>query len=197
MTVTPHGSSPSPWSPWDVAAARTIVLPPGPRDRLVEHARRKVTGRHLPGEPPQLRAFGLLAGDWPEPGVLAVSAVYPLTHSARTDPAYADTVDEIYREHARPTATPQEQRGWVARPGDVLRAEEDADAHGWILFGNYHTHRIAWPEDPVRDSCTAFDTALARGSGMWVLIVSMVDPDVPRIRAFYEGDPVREAVLTG
>ncbi len=191
MTVTPHGEP----SPWDFAAARTIVLPPGPRAELVDHAHRKVTGCHHPGEPPQRRAFGLIAGVWPAPLTLRVTAVYPLSVSVRNDPAFADTVDEIYRDHARPTATPREQRGWVAHPRDIRRAEEHADAAGWVLFGNYHTHRVAWPDDPHRDSCTAFDTALAQGSGMWVVIVSMVDPATPRIRAFYEGDLAREAAL--
>lgn len=48
-------------------------------------------------------------------------------------------------------------------------------------------------EQPLRDTCTAIDTALARGRGLWVVILSLVDPQRPIVRAFFEGDNDREA----
>ena len=45
-----------------------------------------------------------------------------------------------------------------------------------------HTHSPA---------VTAF--ALARGSGLWAFILSMLEPEQPVLRAFFEGDNHREA----
>ncbi|MFG2139955.1 hypothetical protein [Streptomyces sp. NPDC048650] len=182
-------------STWEFGRARRIVLPEPCYDTVVEHGRRKVAGRHLPGEPTLRRAFGLLAGVWDGPDTLRVMSVFPLAESARNDPGTAEEVDEIYDAHAVSTSTPRHDRGWVARPEDVLRAQSVSDEEGWLLFGHYHTHRVPWPEDPYRDSCTAFDTALAQDSGLWAFIVSLVDPGLPRVRAFYEGSLDREAHL--
>ncbi len=182
-------------SPWDFGRARRLVLPEPGHGTVVEHGRRKVAGRHLPGEPTLRRAFGLLAGVWDAPDVLRVTAVFPLVESARNDPGTAEEVDELYDAYAVSTSTPRHDRGWVARPADVMHAQQVSDEAGWLLFGHYHTHRVPWPDDPYRDSCTAFDTALARDSGMWTFIVSLVDPETPRIRAFYEGSLDREAEL--
>jgi hypothetical protein len=53
-------------------------------------------------------------------------------------------------------------------------------------------HRVAWPDDPLRDTPTTLDTVLAADSRMLLFIVSMVTPEQPTIRAFYEGNPDRE-----
>jgi deoxyribodipyrimidine photolyase len=54
-------------------------------------------------------------------------------------------------------------------------------------------HRVPWSHDPERDTCTELDGEIARGQGQWVFIVSMVDPEDPTIRAFFEADNSREA----
>lgn len=83
----------------------------------------------------------------------------------------------------------------MADPKEVLQAQRACDRAGAVLFGNYHMHRVPWPHDPGRDTCTDLDTQLAAGSGLWAFIVSMVDPDEPRVRAFFEADNGREATV--
>lgn len=63
------------------------------------------------------------------------------------------------------------------------------------MGGNYHTHRVPWRHDPMRDSCTRLDRALAEGCGQWTFIVSAVDLHQPSLRAFYEGDNDTEATI--
>ena len=67
------------------------------------------------------------------------------------------------------------------------------DQAGSVLLGGYHMHRVAWDHDPSRDTCTEIDTRLADSSGLWVFILSMVDPDNPVLRAFFEGHNDKEA----
>ena len=57
-------------------------------------------------------------------------------------------------------------------------------------------HRVPWGDIPRRDTCTALDTALARESGLWAFILSMVDPERPVLRAFFEGDNCREGRIS-
>ncbi len=64
-----------------------------------------------------------------------------------------------------------------------------------MLFGAYHMHRVAWSHDPRRDTCTELDQCLARDSGLWTFILSMVEPERPVLRAFFEGDNDREATV--
>ena len=87
-------------------------------------------------------------------------------------------------------------RGWVADPREVLAVERFCDRYDWLNFGNYHTHRVGWPADPLRDTCTGLDRELARDCGQWVFILSVVDLDKPVLRAFYEGDNTIEARIT-
>jgi hypothetical protein len=55
------------------------------------------------------------------------------------------------------------------------------------MFGAYHMHRVPWAHDRLRDRCTDLDRHLADNCGLWTIIISMVHPDQPRLRAFYEG----------
>jgi hypothetical protein len=56
------------------------------------------------------------------------------------------------------------------------------------MFGAYHIHVVPWPGDPLRDTPTGLDAVLVKGSMMYSFIISMVDPEKPIIRAFYEGE---------
>jgi hypothetical protein len=88
-----------------------------------------------------------------------------------------------------------QRRGWVAHPDEIRSAELACDAAGATIFGSYHMHRVAWSHDPIRDTCTELDTRLAEGSGLWMLILSMVDPERPVLRAFFEGRNDHEAAV--
>jgi len=95
-------------------------------------------------------------------------------------------------EHAIPSETPLDKRGWVADPEETRLVLENCREHGSLLLGSYHMHRVAWAHDQVRDTPTILDTVLGKGSRLIMFIISMVDPDQPTIRAFMEGDIRRE-----
>jgi hypothetical protein len=95
-------------------------------------------------------------------------------------------------EHAIPSETPLEKRGWVAEPQEFLKIIRLLQKNNMILLGAYHMHRVAWPDDPLRDTPTDLDTVLAAGSRMLIFIISMVKADQPVMRAFYEGRPDME-----
>lgn len=177
-----------------LADVTEIRFPPAVHAALVDHGRRKLAGRWEPGEEPAPKAYGLVAGRMTGPR-MEVTHVIPLRRNVRDRADLKPHLDRIMHAVAVPSETPMERRGWVADPLEVMAAERRCDEAGAVLFGAYHMHRVAWPHDPWRDSCTAVDRCLARESGLWALILSLVDPARPRVRAFYEGDNLREALV--
>ncbi|MFJ5546421.1 hypothetical protein [Streptomyces sp. NPDC093225] len=184
----------APESLTDLARASEIVFMRPLYASLVAHAVRKLTGHYLEGETEERKAFGMLAGRPTGTGI-EVGAVFPLITNLRHDSRHHQRMDEVVNAYAIPSQTPNEQRGWIADPRELMEIERACDASGWVLFGNYHTHRVAWPQDPVRDSCTGLDRTLAGGSGQWTLILSVVDLHRPRLRAYFEGDNGHEAPI--
>jgi hypothetical protein len=178
----------------DLGTATEILMPRPLYATIVGHVVRKMTGHYLPGETEERKAFGMIAGR-PRGTALEVTAVYPLLVNLRREDRHAADMDEIVDAHAIPSDTPNEQRGWIADGTELLAVDRSCDDHDWLMFGNYHTHRVPWPHDPDRDSCTALDRVLASGTGQWVFIVSAVDLHRPILRAFYEADNEREATI--
>lgn len=171
-----------------------ILLPRPHYDSIVGHVVRKLSGHYVDGESAERKAFGMLAGRR-QGATVAVTAVFPLLVNLRHDARYAADMDEIVDAHAIPSQTPNEQRGWIAHPRELLAVNTVCDDHGWLMFGNYHTHRVAWPHDPRRDTCTHLDRVLSTGTGQWVFIVSAVDLHQLSLRVFYEGNNQREATV--
>jgi hypothetical protein len=171
-----------------------LVLPEHLYRRLVEHARRKLAGEYLPGEERAPKAYGLVGGRLVR-GHAEVTHVVPLRRNLRDQAHLKPVFDEVMDELAVPSETPLDRRGWVSDPREVRAADELFDRAGSFLLGGYHMHRVAWAHDPVRDSCTEVDTELGRGSGLWMLILSMVDPGRPVLRAYFEGDNDHEATV--
>lgn len=162
--------------------------------QVVAHARRKLEGRHQPGEEQERKAYGLLGASLS--GTSAeVSVVYPLRRNLRHESHLAGHVARLMDSVAVPSETPLDRRGWVADPREVMSAEREFEQCRSVLLGGYHMHRVAWKHDPRRDTCTELDRRLSEGSGLWAFILSMVDPDNPRMRAFFEGDNEREAPI--
>lgn len=162
--------------------------------QAVAHARRKLSGHYLPGEEQAPKAYGLVGGRlFLRAG--EVTHLIPLSRNLRDDPRIKPDVDHVLDDWAVPSETPLEGRAWVSDPAEVMKAEREFDEVGSVLFGGYHMHRVPWEQDPLRDTCTDVDRQLARGSGLWVFIVSMVDPEQPRLRAFFEGDNSKEAAV--
>jgi hypothetical protein len=173
---------------------RLIEMASEHHSRLIAHARRKLRGEFRADETRVAQAFGLLAGAVIGNAVTTTD-VLPLRRNLRTDPAEGAEVDAAVRELGVESRTPLEQRGWLASPREVMEAQNRSDARGTLIFGSYHMHKVPWQADPLRDEPTALDTALGEGQGLWMLIVSMVDPDRPIIRAFWEGRPEVEAAV--
>ena len=165
-------------------------------EAIIAHCRRKIRGEYVANETRVSRAFGLVAGTVDrEASVARITAAFPLRRNLRLEASHQDEMDEILDEFAIPSKTPNALRGWVADPMEVLAADRICSASGTVLLGAYHSHKQPWPTDPDRSSCTALDTFLARDRGLWVFIVSMVRPDAPIFRAFFEGDNDREALI--
>jgi hypothetical protein len=161
---------------------------------IVAHGRRKLDGRYLEDETPVRQAFGLLGGR-PSGDRIDITHVFPLRINLREDPVHGADVDEAVRELAIPSSTPIGQRGWLASPDEVMEAQASCDAEGATLFGTYHMHKTAWRADPLRDTPTALDAALATKQGLWTLVLSLVDPERPILRAFWESLRDNEAAI--
>lgn len=167
-----------------------IVTPEHLYAQLLEHARRKLAGTYLPDEEAAPKAYGLLGGRMRGDSIV-VTHVFPLRRNLRHSAQYKSYIDQLMAEVAVASVTPLDKRGWVSDPREVLAAENACEAVGSMLLGGYHMHRVAWEHDPRRDSCTELDTRLAEDSRLWAFILSMVDPDRPVLRAYFEGDNER------
>lgn len=171
---------------------KEILFPPGCGETLVGHCLRKLTGDYLPDEVKEKKAYGLVAGI-PREQRMEVREVFPLKKNLRGTREYKDYMDGLLRKYGVPSETPFEERGWVADPNELMQIYKQCDEKGLLVFGMYHMHRVPWEQDPLRDTCTEIDRLLAQGSYLWVFIVSMVNPQRPIVRAFFEGNNHREA----
>jgi hypothetical protein len=176
----------------DLATVTHIRMAEDLHETVIEHGRRKVAGVHMPGETPERKAFGLLAGAAIR-HCAEITHVFPIPRNVRAKPPFKDDIDELCFELAVPSETPLEQRGWLIDPQDLFAVQQTCDAAGVALVGSYHTHRVGWDTDPVRDGCTALDQELARGTSLWMFVLSLVDTEHPILRAYFEGDNDREA----
>lgn len=168
-------------------AITNIVLPEPILEELISTCRRKLSGDYLPGETQDKKAFGLIAGTQAG-NILTIKAVMPLLKNARGIKSQKPYMDEIMAKHAIPSETPLDQRGWVADPDELQSVLAEFRQKNYQLAGSYHIHRVAWDHDLERDTPTKLDTVLGKGSRMFMFIVSMVNPETPIIRAFFEGD---------
>jgi hypothetical protein len=162
-----------------------IVLPEAGRQDILEHCRGALVAYHN-GQAGECKAFGLICGTVTGQ-VITVADCLPLYKNVRSQPPYKEQMDKVMAEHAIPSRTPLDRRGWVADPAELFARIRVCRSKGHTLLGTYHMHWVGWPHDPVRDTPTTLDAVLARGSGLLLFIVSMVEPVRPIIRAFYEG----------
>jgi hypothetical protein len=165
---------------------RLIWLPRSIWDSVTAHCRRKLAGDFLPGESPVKRAFGILAGVR-EGDELHVRQVLPVKKNARNVEPLKSFMDKLMEQYAMPSTTPMDQRGWVTDPLEFKQCMDICKREGLTMFGGYHIHVVPWPGDPLRDTPTGLDAVLVSGSKMYSFIISMVHPEQPIIRAFYEG----------
>jgi hypothetical protein len=168
-----------------------IIFPVRHYQAVLEHCKRKLAENYLEGESPERKAFGLLGGRKSGANFM-VERCFPLLKNARHLSPYDKHMDEIMAEYAIPSETPLARRGWIAEPEELLEKIKLMQQSNQSLLGAYHMHRVAWPDDPLRDTPTTLDTVLAADSGMFIFIISMVTVDQPILRAFYEGRPDME-----
>ena len=161
-------------------------------DQMLMHAQRKLRGEFYPHETHERKAFGILGGHTARDHVEVIDLI-TLFKNSRPDPHYRATLDPIIDRLSVPSETPSEKRGWIADSVELLAAQKRWESMGVALVGSYHTHRVPWASDPLRETCTALDRALSLQTGLWIFIVSMVNPVRPVIRAFFEADNNREA----
>ena len=166
----------------------SIILPLAIREAMILHCRRRLQqGKNITDKgQADNKAFGLMGGRVVE-ARLVIENTIPLRQNARDTEAQRLFMDAAMTRHATPSITPISQRGWVAEPAELDSALNSFRQQGIRLVGNYHMHRVAWEHDPLRDAPTELDTVLGRTSRMFMFIISMVRPESPIIRAFFEG----------
>ncbi|MFQ5647452.1 MAG: hypothetical protein ACE5GM_11015 [bacterium] len=173
-----------------------IGLPDDLRQKLFHHCRRKFENNFLPGETGERKAYGIIGG-YIKDKAIKVGEIYQLKKNLRFDNRFDESMTGMMAEHAIPSKTPFEKRGWVADPEELLKIYEDSENKGMIICGSYHMHIVPWKHDSRRETPTEIDAALARDSNMFQFIISLVDPRRPVVRAFYEGDSDREVPIKG
>ena len=173
----------------------TIELPQACWKEIISHCRRKLNGKFIGDESAEKKAFGLVAGN-KEDSRIIVKRCFALKKNARYQLPYSEYMNRILAQHAIPSETELDKRGWVADPQELLDVTGECQEQGLIILGAYHMHRVAWQHDATRDTPTELDGILGAGSRMIMFVVSMIDPEKPLMRAFYEGILEQEIPIT-
>jgi hypothetical protein len=163
-----------------------IVMPEVHWRTIVAHCKRKLAGVLLPGESEGRKAYGIITGIR-DGEMLVVERIVALKKNVRGEEPYKTYIDRMMDEYAVPSKTPLSKRGWMTDPTELKACYEMCDREALVVLGTYHMHIVPWENDPKRDTPTRLDTLLAKGSGLFSFIVSMVDAAYPTVRAFYEG----------
>jgi hypothetical protein len=173
----------------------TIELPRLCWNEIISHCRRKLNGKFIGDESAEKKAFGLVAGN-KEDSRIIVKRCFALKKNARYQLPYSKYMNRILEQHAIPSETGLDKRGWVADPQELTDVIKKCEEQGLTILGAYHMHRVAWQHDATRDTPTELDRILATESRMIMFVVSMVDPAKPLMRAFYEGNIAREIPIS-
>lgn len=158
---------------------------------IIDHCNRKLASHYLNGETKECKAFGIVAGK-KVGDYVKVERCFPLMNNVRHEEPYKKYLDKMMAEHAVPSETPLAKRGWVADPGELMGIINQCQNDSITMLGAYHMHRVPWEHDRLRETPTTLDTILAEKSRMIMFIVSMVNPNQPVVRAFYEGVLMQE-----
>jgi len=163
-----------------------LLFPAPLIDRLVAHCRKNLEINSQSNNNIERKAYGLLAGRQSGTAI-EICRCFPLLQNARSREPFKSRMDLLMANHAIVSETPLDHRGWVADPEELMEKIHQCHSENIYLLGPYHTPRVAWSHDPIRDTPTKIDAVLAKQSRMFMVIVSMVNPASPIIRAFYEG----------
>ena len=179
----------------DSTTGVTIELPNACWEEIISHCRRKLNGKFIGDESAEKKAFGLVAGNQEDSRII-VKRCFVLKKNARYQLPYSEYMNKVLARHAIPSETELDKRGWVADPQELMEAIKECQEEELIILGTYHMHRVAWQNDAIRDTPTELDRILANESRMIMFVVSMVEPDKPLMRAFYEGILAQEIPIT-
>lgn len=158
---------------------------------VIEHCRRKLSEDYIDSEARGKKAYGVFAGTESDTDII-VESCFPLLKNVRNQQPYKDFLDQLMEKHAIRSETPLEKRGWVADPDEWAAITDECKGKNQALIGTYHMHRVGWDHDQKRDTPTELDEVMGEKSGMYMFIISMVKPEKPIIRAFFEGDITKE-----
>lgn len=171
-----------------------LIMTDESRTVLLDHCLRKLNEQYEDDETPEPKAYGLIGGIITD-GLLTVHRVAPLRRNARLQEPHKSYMDEVLNTYAVASVTPLDRRGWVADPAESRRILMEFDRDGLELVGTYHMHRVSWKKDSLRDMPTKLDTILAEDTDLLMFIISVVNPQSPIVRAFYEGDGEAEVPI--
>lgn len=171
-----------------------IYFPEEQQNKLLEHCLRKLNCIYIPNETKERKAYGMIGGKI-EQDIFKIELVAPLYKNSRSQGATKEYMDEVLEKFAIPSETPLEKRAWVADPVETKNIINKCDKDQIHLAGTYHMHRVAWESDKKRETPTELDTILGKDTEMFMFIISVVNPEKPVVRAFYEGYPDQEVPL--
>jgi len=170
----------------ELEKVKNIKFPTDEMDALLSHCMRKYERKFIEGEALEQKAYGLIAGVIDGESAL-IKKICPLIKTARHSKKFDNHMTKLMGEHAIPSKTPFKRRGWVSDPDEMFDIYSMCDQEDHILIASYHMHIVPWKGDPIRDTPTDIDKVLAKGSNIFQLIVSFVEPKKPLIRVFFEG----------
>ena len=122
-----------------------IKLPDLQRSAIIDHCRTALEA-FTRGEVEEGKAFGLIFGSVTEP-YISVGKCFPLQRNVRSQTPYNEYMDDVMSEHAIPSVTPLDKRGWVADPMELFALIRECRKENMQLVGTYHMHRVGWKDD--------------------------------------------------
>ncbi|EAP0946914.1 hypothetical protein B7802_28850 [Salmonella enterica] len=171
---------------------KIIKIPNDIYVKLIEHCNRKLSGLFLPNETEEKKAYGILGGR-NNNNELLITELKPLFKNMRETGEYKLYMDDTMVEYAHPSSvTPLDKRGWITDPTELFFILKEFNKNKIEFMGSYHMHKVQWKNNDMRDTPTRVDEILGKDSRTLMFIISMVVPNKPIIRAFYEGDINKE-----
>ena len=107
----------------------TIEFPQVCWMEIISHCRRKLNGKFIGDESAEKKAFGLVAGN-KENSRIIVKRCFALKKNARYQLPYSKHMNRILAQHAIPSETELDKRGWVADPQELLDVTGECQEQG-------------------------------------------------------------------
>lgn len=169
----------------EIGKAKIVKMPKSIYDKMLEHCYRKLEKKYYNNELKEQKAYGLLSGEVQEDKSILIKNIYPLYQNGRYE--NQEKMDKKMKAFAIPSETPLGKRGWIVDNKEMGVILKDCIKNDTEIVGAYHMHRVSWATDILRDTPTTLDLELAKDSETIVVIISMVNPQKPIVRFFYEG----------